>query len=197
MHHLFLSHAAPFLTMAGLGRRLVAATPPAVGRIAPDCELSTTQGKMVRLSEMAGKGAIVLIVLRGYLDHKCPFCNLQLYDFAHNAQAFVQIAARVVMVYPGSRRDLSAHAEKFMSDRNLPSNFDMLLDPDYKFTSLYGLRWNAPNETAYPSTFLIDRSGVIFFSKIVKGHGGGRTTAAEVLNELPRPSTRRYRSITP
>lgn len=57
----------------------------------------------------------------------------------------------------------------------------MLLDPDYEFTNLYGLRWDAPRETAYPSTFLIDGHGVIFFSKIVKEHGG-RTTAAEILD---------------
>ncbi len=83
-----------------------------------------------------------------------------------------------------------------MANRNLPSNFEMLLDPNYKFTSLYGLRWNAPNESAYPSTFLIDQNGVLFFSKIVKGHGG-RATAAEVLNELPKPNTRRYRLLAP
>jgi len=50
---------------------------------------------------------------------------------------------------------------------------------------LYGLRWDAPRETAYPSTFLIDRQGVIFFSMIVKEHGG-RTTAAEILDALPK-----------
>ena len=50
---------------------------------------------------------------------------------------------------------------------------------------MYGLRWDAPHETAYPSTFLIDRQGVIFFSKIVKEHGG-RTTAAEILDALSK-----------
>lgn len=49
----------------------------------------------------------------------------------------------------------------------------------------YGLRWDAAHETAYPSTFLIDRQGVIFFSKIVKEHGG-RTTAAEILDAMPK-----------
>jgi hypothetical protein len=40
-----------------------------------------------------------------------------------------------------------------------------------------------PAETAYPSTFLIDRHGVVFFSKTVKEHGG-RTTATEILDAL-------------
>ena len=61
----------------------------------------------------------------------------------------------------------------------------MLLEPGYKFTILYGLRWDTPHETSYPSTFMIDQQGVIFFSKIVKKHGG-RATAAEILDALPK-----------
>ena len=61
-----------------------------------------------------------------------------------------------------------------------------MLDPGYEFTNLYGLRWDAAQETAYPSTFLIDRQGVVFFSKIVKEHGG-RTTATEILDAMPKP----------
>ena len=58
-----------------------------------------------------------------------------------------------------------------------------MLDPGYEFTNLYDLRWNGPKETAYPSTFLIDPQGMIFFRKISKGHGG-RTKAAEILEVL-------------
>jgi hypothetical protein len=58
-----------------------------------------------------------------------------------------------------------------------------LIDPDYTFTNLYGLRWDAPRETAYPSTFLIDRKAVIFYRKVNQGHGD-RSTAADVLLEL-------------
>ena len=68
----------------------------------------------------------------------------------------------------------------------LPENIDLVVDPSYEFTNLYGLRWDADHETAYPSTILIDKKGVIYFSKIVLMHGG-RTTAAEVLAALPKP----------
>jgi O-acetyl-ADP-ribose deacetylase (regulator of RNase III) len=34
----------------------------------------------------------------------------------------------------------------------LPSNIVLVTDPDYTVTNLYGLRWDAPHETAYPST---------------------------------------------
>jgi hypothetical protein len=46
-----------------------------------------------------------------------------------------------------------------MTGKKLPADFDLVLDPGYDFTNTYGLRWNAPNETAYPSTFLINREG--------------------------------------
>jgi peroxiredoxin len=77
-----------------------------------------------------------------------------------------------------------------LAKKKLPENFDLVMDPGYEFTKSYRLRWDAPHETAYPSTFLIDRQGVIFFSKIVKEHGG-RTTAAEILDALPRPKPSR------
>ena len=73
----------------------------------------------------------------------------------------------------------------------VPKNFDpalcdeviMVTDPDYKFTEAYGLRWNAPRETAYPSTFVIDRKGTVRFAKVSKSHGD-RSSAAEILKTL-------------
>src|SRR5207248_883520 len=141
-----------------------------------------------RLSEAISQGPVVLVVLRGYPGYQCPFCNRQVQDFLQKSQAFAEAGARVVMVYPGPPQDLRLRATEFLANKKFPENFDMLLDPGYEFTNSYGLRWDAPHETAYPSTFLIDRKGVIFFSKIVKKHGG-RTTASEVLDALPTLKT--------
>jgi hypothetical protein len=58
-----------------------------------------------------------------------------------------------------------------------------VIDPDYKFTNKYGLRWDEPKETAYPTTFLIDHSETVLFRKISHSHGD-RTIAADVLAEL-------------
>lgn len=163
---------------------LVAAA-PAVGEKAPDFALSTVQGKTLHLSELTSKGPVVLIVLRGYPGYQCPFCNRQAQDFIQKSHAFNLAGTHVVMVYPGPTQDLGARAKEFLADKTLPDNVDLLLDPGYQFTKLYGVRWDAPRETAYPSTFLIDRNGVVVFSKVAKGHGG-RTTAAEVLEALPK-----------
>lgn len=162
--------------------RLVS-TPPAVGDKAPDFALSTMQGKKVRLSEATAKTPVVLVMLRGYPGYQCPLCNQQVHDFLKNAQGFADAKVRVILVYPGPPENLGARAAEFVADKPLPEHFDLLLDPGYEFTNLYGLRWDAPNETAYPSTFLVDQKGVVFFSKISKTHGG-RTKAAELIEVL-------------
>jgi len=164
----------------------MAAAPPNIGEKAPDFKLSTPEGRSVQLSQVTSKGPVVLVVLRGYPGYQCPYCNRQVQDFIQKSQAFADAGARVLMVYPGPPQDLGSKANEFLADKKLPDNFDLVLDPGYEFTALYGLRWDAPRETAYPSTFLLDRNGVIFFSKIVKEHGG-RTAAAEILDALPKP----------
>lgn len=172
--------AVALFLAAGLA---AAAAPPGLGDKAPDFALQSLRGQTVRLSQFTAQGPVALIVLRGFPGYQCPICNRQVHEFLGEAKAFAGAGAQVVMIYPGPGQDLKARAQEFAADKTFPDNFHLLLDPDYQFTNLYQLRWNAPNETAYPSTFLIDRQGVVFFAKISNSHGG-RTTAAEVLDAL-------------
>ena len=174
----------PLLAFA-IALPLTAAPPPTVGEKARDFTLSTPEGKYVRLSGVMSQGPVVLVVLRGYPGYQCPYCNRQVQEFIQKSPAFAEAGAHVLLVYPGPAQDLGARANEYLADKKLPDHFDLVLDRDYEVTNLYGLRWDAPHETAYPSTFLIDRQGIIFFSKIVKEHGG-RTTAAEILDALPK-----------
>ncbi len=166
--------------------RLAAAGPPAVGHQAPDFALSTIKGQTVRLSEAVSNGTVMVIVLRGYPGYQCPFCNRQVQGLLQRSQEFADRKVRVLAVYPGPPQIVESKAAEFMAGKAMPDNFDLLLDPGYEMVKLYGLRWDAPGETAYPSTFLIDRDRVVFFSKMVKSHGG-RTTVAEILEVLPKP----------
>jgi peroxiredoxin Q/BCP len=166
------------LSVAGVSSANTASTPPAVGDKAPDFTLSTLQGKQVRLSDKIAKSPVVLVALRGYPGYQCPLCNVQVQDFIKNAQGFADAKVQVVLVYPGPPEKLDERAKEFLTNKTLPENFELLLDPGYEFTNLYGLRWDAPKETAYPSTFLIDQKGIVFFSKVSKSHGG-RTKATE------------------
>lgn len=168
---------------------LVSATPPVfaasprVGEAAPEFSLPRLQGGAVKLSTALAKSRVVLVVLRGFPGYQCPFCNRQAQDFIRSAKSFAEAGVHVIMVYPGPAENLEAHAKEFAEGKNLPGGFDLALDPGYQFTQLYDLRWNAPNETAYPSTFIIDRQGFVIFAKISKEHGG-RATAAEIVRVL-------------
>ena len=168
---------------------LSTAESPVVGQAAPAFSLKTVDGKALDLKSVERHGPTALIVLRGYPGYQCPFCVKQVHDFIENADKFAALGTEVVLVYPGPSGDLDAHAREFLAKQNpLPAGMHLVLDPDYAVTNQYGLRWDAPHETAYPSTFLIDRKGVIFFRKISKGHGD-RTSATDVLEELRKGGT--------
>ena len=86
--------------------------------------------------------------------------------------------------YRNPPADLDQHAKEFLEKQaELPSNIVLVTDPDYKMTNLYGLRWDAPQETAYPSTFIIDKKGMIVFEKISHSHGD-RLSAQDALAHL-------------
>jgi peroxiredoxin Q/BCP len=174
------------LALAGaliLGASALAQT-PAVGAKAPDFTLSTPTGKAVTLSTEQGGHGLVLVILRGFPGYQCPYCVKQVHDFADHASDFKAKNTRVLLVYPGPPADLDQHAKEFLEKQaELPSNVVLVTDPDYKVTNLYGLRWDAPHETAYPSTFILDKKGMVVFEKISHSHGD-RLSAQDALDHL-------------
>jgi peroxiredoxin len=162
----------------------IAAT-PRVGDMAPDFELNSLHGEKVKLSELSQRGPVVLVVLRGYPGYQCPICSAQVGELMSKAREFQEARSRVVLVYPGPSEGLKQRADEFVRGKTLPENFQILLDPGYTFTNRYGLRWDAPKETAYPSAFVIDGQRTIRFSKVSPSHGG-RASAAEILEALKR-----------
>jgi peroxiredoxin Q/BCP len=163
--------------------RAAADKPPAKGDDAQDFELKDLSGNATNLSSLTAKGPVVLVVLRGYPGYQCPFCTKQFGDFLANADGFNKAGAQVVFIYPGSADNLKKHAEEFVNDKSIPEHFHLLLDPDYVFTNAYGLRWDGPKETAYPSTFIVNPKLKITFARISKTHGN-RTKASDVLKAL-------------
>jgi peroxiredoxin len=165
-----------------------AANPPKAGEKAPGFALKTLDGQTVNLADVTTKGRTVLVVLRGWPGYQCPLCTRQVQEFVAAADGFATSGARVVMVYPGPADGLKTHAQDFLKNKQWPKEFTYLVDPDYTMVNAYGLRWNAPKETAYPSTFVLDRKGVVRFAKISKSHGD-RTKAADVLAEVKKVSS--------
>jgi peroxiredoxin Q/BCP len=163
----------------------VAADPPKAGDKAPDFTLNTLDDQTVQLSELTKQGPVVLVVLRGWPGYQCPACDGQVHDFIKSAPSFAAAKAQVVFVYPGPAKELTAHAAEFKSwkGRQWPTDFLFALDPDYTFTTAYHLRWDAPKETAYPATFVIDQHNLIRHAKISHTHGD-RAKASDILTEV-------------
>jgi len=157
---------------------------PAVGAKAPDFTLDTPTGDSVSLAEERAKGTTVLVLLRGFPGYQCPYCVRQVHDFVEHSADFADKKVNVLLVYPGPPAELDQHAKEFLAKQpGLPPNIKLVIDPDYKMTNLYGLRWDAPQETAYPATFILDKSGNILFEKISHSHGD-RTSAGDILAQL-------------
>lgn len=163
-----------------------AATTPKVGESAKDFQLMAAAGELtgdVKLSEVNKDGPVVVVVLRGFPGYQCPICSRQVGSLVAKAEQFAAKKAKVLLVYPGPGSELESKAKEFLKGSELPKPFTLLIDPDYEFTNAYGLRWDAPRETAYPSTFVIDADGNVTFAKISKEHGD-RTDANAILSEL-------------
>jgi peroxiredoxin len=127
---------------------------------------------------------LVLVVLRGFPGYQCPYCQKQVQDFVAHAADFAAKKATVLLVYPGPPADLDQHAREFLATQSeLPSNIVLVTDPNYTMTNLYGLRWDAPHETAYPSTFILDKKRTVLFEKISHSHGD-RLSAQDALDHL-------------
>jgi thioredoxin-dependent peroxiredoxin len=161
--------------------------PLVVGDEAPDFTLlplgSIDDADQVSFTKELETGPVVLVVLRGYPGYQCPVCSQQVAQFVAKAKAFKAAGAQVLLVYPGPSDQLQTKAGEFLGETKLPPNFTLLIDPDYDFTTQYALRWDAPNETAYPATFVIDQEGVVKFAQVSKSHGG-RADVKQVLAAL-------------
>lgn len=166
-----------------------AADPPKMGTEAPDFVLKTLDNQPVCLSDLTPDGKVVLVVLRGWPGYQCPLCTKQVHDFVTSAPSFAQAKTKVIMVYPGPARDLKAHAQEFLKNKAWPKDFIFVIDPDFSMVTDYGLRWDAPNETAYPSTFILDQKGMVRFAKISHSHDD-RSKAADVVDQLSRMSAK-------
>jgi thioredoxin-dependent peroxiredoxin len=156
---------------------------PKVGDQAKDFELTAIGGEKVKLSKVTEGGPVVLVVLRGYPGYQCPLCTKQFAEFHGKADEFKKAGAQVLFVYPGPADGLKDRAAEFVRGKDYPAHFRILLDSDYAFTNAYGLRWDAKNETAYPSTFVIDGKREVTFAKVSTTHGE-RAKAQDVLVKL-------------
>lgn len=155
------------------------------GDKAKNFTLNSIKGEKVELSELNANNPVVLVVLRGFPEYQCPVCSRQVGEFIAEAEKFQELGAKVLFIYPGLSDVLQEKANEFTEDFNFPDNFYFALDANYSMVNKYGLRWDAPKETAYPSTFVINKKGKIVYSKVSSTHRG-RAGVEEILEALEK-----------
>ncbi len=157
-----------------------------IGERASDFDLSVVGADgFVRLQDEYRRGPVVVIVLRGYPGYQCPLCSQQISSLINRAAALAKETHRVILVYPGEAKLLDRYAKRFIGSRSLPDPLVIVRDDDMKMVSEWGLRWNAPRETAYPATYVIDRNGRVRWFKVSDNHSG-RSSVTEILRELKK-----------
>lgn len=146
------------------------------GKAAPAFSLEASNGKTVKLADLAGKW----VVLYFYPKDDTPGCTREACSFRDNYKRLEALGAVVLGV---SGDDLKSH-DKFVHKYDLP--FLLLSDPDHAVATKYGV-WKEKNMYGRKvmgierSTFLIDPEGRIVrvWRKVkVEGH------VDEILDEL-------------
>lgn len=127
-----------------------------IGNKAPEFHLPDENGKMVSLSDYAGKWLVVYF----YPKDDTPGCTKEACDFTDNVNDFSGLNTDVVGI---SRDDADAH-QKFIAKYNL--NLTLLSDPDHSVHEAYGawgikVNYGKEIQGVIRSTFIVSPEGKI------------------------------------
>jgi peroxiredoxin Q/BCP len=146
-----------------------------IGDQAPDFQLPSADGSVVRLSQYRGKSEVVLFF---YPKDDSPVCSLEACSFRDSYEAFRAAGAEVI----GISADPPRSHERFAARYRLP--FLLVSDAKGEVRRQFGV---AKTLGLFPgrSTYLIDREGIIrhiFSSQFNAGRHVSETLA--VLSQL-------------
>ncbi len=119
---------------------------PYEGFLAPDFELSPSSGENLRLSDLRGQAVIL-----NFWASWCPPCRAEMPAIQAIHQAY-QDRGLVVLGVNAANQDSLTQAQEFTANMNLA--FQILYDSSGTVQELYAI-------SALPSTYFIDRAGII------------------------------------
>jgi peroxiredoxin len=134
-----------------------------VGQVAPDFELTTLDGKTVKLSDYEGKPVV--------LNFWASWCTPCRDEFPELRDAYAQADGKWALVGVNSQDFVKSDGKKFAKDQKAtwPNGFD----GDSVVSGAYGVK-------QLPQTFFIDKQGVI------RAHLFGGLTADSLQEELQK-----------
>lgn len=119
-------------------------TGPQVGKLAPDFTLPTVDGQEISLYDIRGK-----VVLLNFWATWCPPCRAQQ---PHLIAAYNDFIDQGLVILAVNVRESEVLVRSHVIEKGIP--FPVLLDTEGEVANLYQVR-------GFPTTFLIDRQGVI------------------------------------
>lgn len=147
--------------------------PVPVGQKAPSFSVKDAKGKTVQLSQFAGKKNVVLVFYSGSF---CPVCGHQLSNLQSHLKDFKDQDAEIIAV----SADDPLHAQKTLGEHGL--TFTIIPDAQKTIIKKYGVSNVAKEGLAWPSSFIIDKSGVVRMS-VADAHGK-RLHSSDLLPKL-------------
>ena len=116
---------------------------PIVDALAPDFELETVDGDLIRLSDLRGE-----VVALNFWATWCAPCRLEMPDLQARADAYGDRLSVLGVNFDETAEEVDAFR------REVGVRFPLLLDPGGEVQRLYRV-------LGYPTTFFIDSEGVI------------------------------------
>lgn len=119
------------------------------GKTAPEFALQDLQGHNINLSDYRGK-----VVILNFWASWCPPCKAEMPELNQAALGFAQGNEAVLLTVnlTDGSRETAAKARQYISDNNY--SMTVLLDTGGKAANAYGI-------TSIPTTFVIDKNGII------------------------------------
>jgi peroxiredoxin len=137
---------------------------PLVGQMAPDFDLTDTEGRRVTLRDLRSDGPVVVVFYYGYY---CSHCVAQLFGLEEDLPKFAEHGVRVVAL---SADPPETTAARFRQYGNF--HFPVLSDRGNKIAEQYGVYTAARgdrDEDLKHGTFVVDQSG-----RIIWGYTGSQ-----------------------
>lgn len=112
--------------------------------IAPDFELQSMDGTMIKLSDLRDKNVII-----NFWATWCGFCVKEMPDLQKLQETYKDDDLLILAVNVGETKE---EVQKFIDENQL--NLTVLLDKDNSVSNIYGL-------TSFPSTLAINKKGEV------------------------------------
>ena len=154
-----------------------------VGSPAPDFTLTDQAGNRVHLGDFRGKNDVVLVFIYGV---NCMFCTGQIGRLHHTMAEFEADGARILVVESSEPYRIQETLQVANQDPE-DNSVALLSDPSHTVAACYGvaMQMNHVEWLNRPSTFLIDREGIIRYVYLGDGPAD-RPSTGDLVAELQK-----------